>query len=91
MSKVIPGRLFSGKYRLRTWCGFAMMDLNNWWSAVPAKASNVGKSCGRKPPRLILAISHSNRALCSAEVKPHHAGEAYSNEATVVALATAGV
>src|SRR6218665_1193635 len=33
-----------------------------------------------------LAISLSSRALSSAEVKPHHAGEAYSNEATVVAI-----
>jgi len=55
-SKVIPGRLFSRKYRLRTWCGFAIMDLNNWWSTVLAKASNVGKSYGREPPLLSLAI-----------------------------------
>jgi len=34
--RLYPQGFFSGKYRLRTWCGFVMMDLNNWWSAVPA-------------------------------------------------------
>ena len=65
-----------------------MMDLNSWWSVVLAKASNVGKSCGRKPPRLTLAISLSNPVLSTVEAKQHHAGKAYSNEVTVVVLAT---
>src|SRR6218665_1182994 len=84
--RLYPEGFFSGKYRLRTWCGFVMMDLNSWWLAVPANSSNVGKSGGREPARLSLAIGLSSRALSSAEVKPHHAGEAYSNEATVVAI-----
>jgi len=46
----VAGSLFSGKYRLRTWCGFAMMDLNNLLvvgGPAVSRASNVGKSCCR--------------------------------------------
>src|SRR6218665_2424977 len=34
------------------------------------------------------ALQSASQTGLSAEVKPHHAGEAYSNEATVVVLAT---
>src|SRR6218665_2416959 len=68
---------------LITWHGLELIDLNNPRSASRANSSNDGESAGRKPPLLSLS-----RLRCSAVVKPHHVGEAYSSEATVVSLAT---
>src|SRR6218665_1687820 len=64
--RLYPEGFFSGKYLLKTWCGFAMMDLNNWWSLVLPldKASNVGKSCGKKPPGLLIPVAPRYR-YCS--------------------------
>src|SRR6218665_496608 len=43
---------------------------------------------GQEAALLSLSRSLSSRLRCFAVVKPHHAGEAYSREATVVSLAT---
>ena len=45
--------------------------------APRARASDDEKSTGRKPSLLSLSRSRSNRFHCSAEAKPHQAGEAY--------------
>src|SRR6218665_1019098 len=57
--------------------------LNNLRSASAARASNDGESQLRGPFR-----RRSSRFRCSSVVNPHHAGETYCREATVVALAT---
>jgi len=71
-----------------TWHGLELVDLNIPRSASRANSLNDGESAGKKPPLLSLSRSLSSRLRCSAVLKPHHAGEAYSREATVVSLAT---
>src|SRR6218665_1849303 len=65
-----------------------LINLNSPRSASRANSSNDGESAGRKPPLLSLSRNLSSRLRCSAVVKPHHTGEAYSREATMVSLAT---
>src|SRR6218665_2753991 len=86
--RLCPVCSLSRKWCLRTWHGLELIDLNSPRSATRANSSNDGESAGRKLPVLTLSRSLSSRFRCSAVVKPHHAGEAYSREATVVSLAT---
>ena len=73
----------------RTWHGLELIDMNNTRSASRANSSNNGESLrAGSRPLLSLSRSFSSQLRCSAAIKPHHAGEAYSKEATVVSLAT---
>src|SRR6218665_3450143 len=85
--RLCPVCSLSQKWCLRTWHGLELIDLNSPRSTSRANSSNDGESAGRKPPLLSLSRSLSSRLRCSAVVKPHYAGEAYSREATVVSLA----
>src|SRR6218665_493869 len=65
-----------------------MMALKSCASAEAASCSAVGAEGGRKPQHFILLISCSTLDLSCARVNPHHAGEAYIKDETVVILAT---
>src|SRR6218665_79705 len=88
-AKTIPGGLslpeIVSEYMVY---GLELIDLNSLRSASVAMAANDGKSTGRKPHLRSPLRRRSSRVRCSSVAKPHHAGEAYCREATVVALAT---
>src|SRR6218665_2369271 len=65
-----------------------MMALKSCASAESTSCSAVGAEGGRKPQRFILLNSCSTLALSCARVKPHHAGDVYIKDETVVILAT---
>src|SRR6218665_1234820 len=65
-----------------------MMALKSCASAEAASCSAVGAEGERKPQRFILLSSCSTLALSCARVNPHHAGEAYIKDETVIILAT---
>jgi|SRR6218665_2436189 len=73
-----PEGSFSGKYHLRT------------ENVVRIRDNGLEQLVVGGPGQDFKCCSHHASALQSSspEVKPHHAGEAYSNEATVVVLAT---
>src|SRR6218665_948122 len=72
-----------------SWKGLELIYLNSFRSASVARASNDGKSAGRKPHlRSPFRRRRSSLFRCSSVAYPHHAGEADCREATVVALAT---
>src|SRR6218665_4067105 len=65
-----------------------MMALKSCASAEAASCSADGAEGGREPQRFILLSSCSTLALSCARVNPHHPGEAYIKDETVVILAT---
>src|SRR6218665_3156759 len=65
-----------------------MIDRNKLLSASVAISANEGAPSGRYPPRRSLSTRHSSLSRSWTEVKPHHAGEAYSREEMVVMRAT---
>src|SRR6218665_2373583 len=60
--------------------------LQKFRSAAVERASNDGKSAGRKVHLRSSFRRRSSLFRCSSVAYPHHAGEAYSREATVVTL-----
>src|SRR6218665_1046448 len=82
---VYPVDLTLGRKRLRTRPGLDVIDRKRLLSAFEAISANLGALSGRYPHRRNLP---TNISRSWAEVKPHHAGEAYSREATVVMRAT---
>src|SRR6218665_3992572 len=65
-----------------------MIDRKKLLSAFVTISANEGAPSGRSPPRPSLSTRRSNLSRSWAEVKPHHAGEAYSREEMVVMRAT---
>src|SRR6218665_1897800 len=64
-----------------------MMALKSCASAEAASCSAAGAEGGRKPQRFILLSSCPTLAQSRARVNPHHSGEAYIKDETVVILA----
>src|SRR6218665_804994 len=65
-----------------------MIDPNKLLSAFVAISANERAPSGRYPPRCSLSTRRSSLSRSWAEVKPHHASEAYSREEMVVMRAT---
>src|SRR6218665_2238069 len=65
-----------------------MIDRKKLLSAFVTISANEGAPSGRYPPRRSLSTRRSSLSRSWAEVKPHHAGEAYSREEMVVMWAT---
>src|SRR6218665_1223795 len=88
-AETIPGGLSLPEIYCRsTWNGLELIDLNSFRSASVARASNDGKSASRKPHLRSPFRRRSSLFRCFSVAYPHHAGEAYCREATVVALVT---
>ena len=77
-----------GKAVLSTCSESVSMALNRTSSASLARLATVGVFTGRSPARTIRCKNLSRRSLSLPLVKPHQAGDAYINRATVVERAT---
>src|SRR6218665_3356486 len=87
-SQVVPSGLNPWKEAAENMTRVRCIHWKRLLSAFEAISANEGALSGRYPHRRNLPTIRSNLSRSWAEVKPHHAGEAYSRDAIVVMRAT---